>query len=394
MAIENDVSELRRRQKSKNRRNFLIKFFAVLTVAVLVVIAVLTKDSWYPYLDGILTKVPTVSDSTENAELAEGRFPIAVSGGSDYQLKAMDNYFAFLDDSKFYVYTADGEPVIEKQHTYANPILTVSNKKALIYDLGGNGFSLESKYKTIYEKNCDQTILMAELSSNDLAAVVTKSDKYLAQLDIYDSDGKNIFTYKSYDSRIIDVTFLNDNSGCIITTLGASGGKVQSGLIRFSFNSTEMIWQSEKVDCLAVCTSIDENGNVTIIGDTRCVFFDSSGNKLLENEYEDEITDYSCSSKVSAVLMENSLLRKYSLMITDCSDLENPHTVELSEEAKHIFAYNSMVYVFTGSGIYTYNDLGQEISSAKLSDSYENFCKIGNYFFLMGYDEINRISFD
>ena len=262
MAIENDVSELRRRQKSKNRRNFLIKFFAVLTVAVLVVIAVLTKDSWYPYLDGILTKVPAASDNTDNAELAEGKFPIAVSGGSDYQLKAMDNYFAFLDDSKFFVYTADGEPVIEKQHTYANPILTVSNKKALIYDLGGNGFSLESKYKTIYEKTCDQTILMAELSSSDLAAVVTKSDKYLAQLDIYDSDGKNIFTYKSYDSRITDVTFLNDNSGCIITTLGASGGKVQSGLIRFSFNSTEMIWQSEKVDCLAVCTPIDANGDI------------------------------------------------------------------------------------------------------------------------------------
>lgn len=394
MAIENDVSELRRRQKSKTRRNFLIKFFAVLTVAVLVVIAVLTKDSWYPYLDGILTKVPSVSENGENAELAEGRFPIPVSGGSDYQLKAMDNYFAFLDDSRFYVYTTEGEAVIEKQHTFANPILTVSNKKALIYDLGGNSFSLESKYKTIYEKTCDQTILMAELSSSDLAAVVTKSDKYLAQLDIYDPDGKNIFTYKSYDSRIIDVTFLNDNSGCVITTLGASGGKIQSGLIRFSFSSTDMIWQSEKVDCLAVCTSIDENGNISIIGDTRSVYFDSDGNKLFETEYEDGITDYSCSSKLNAVLMENSLLRKYSLMITDCADPEHSYTVELSEEAKHIFAYNSMVYVLTGSGIYTYNNMGQEITSVKLTDSYENFCKIGNYFFLMGYDEINRISFD
>ena len=115
MAVETDVSELRKRQKEKSKRNFMIRFFVVLTVAVLVMIAVLTKNSWYPYLDGILTKIPSrtsMSDS-ENAELAEGQFPITVTGGSDFQTAAMDNFIAIIDDSHFMVYDVNGKQITE-----------------------------------------------------------------------------------------------------------------------------------------------------------------------------------------------------------------------------------------------------------------------------------------
>lgn len=394
MAVETDVSELRKRQKEKNKRNFMIRFFVVLTVAVLVMIAVLTKNSWYPYLDGILTKIPSrtsMSDS-ENAELAEGQFPITVTGGSDFQTAAMDNFIAIIDDSHFMVYDVNGKQITEKQHTYSNPILTVSDKKALIYDLGGNNFSLESKYKTIYEKTTDQTILMAELSSSDYAAVVTKSDKFLAQLDIYGPDGNSVFTYKSYDSRIIDVTFTSDG-GCIVTTLTASGGQVWSGLIKFSFSSTDMIWETEKIPTLAVSANIDDSGNIVMIGNDRIVFFDGNGLKLSEQEYGDDIVDYAYSGRISAVLLENTALRRYHLMIIDGSDVNNYAEAELPEAAEHILVSDKMIYVLTGSGIYTYNNLGQEISGTRLTDSYADFCRLGNYMFLIGYDEINRIDF-
>lgn len=395
MAIETDVSELRDRQKKKSKRNFLIRFFAVLIVCAIIVVAVFTKDKWYPYLDGILNKAPsgTALDSSGNAELSEGLFPISIESGSDYQMKAMGNYFAVLDDSRFFVYTTDGESIFTKQHSFANPILTVSDKKALIYDLGGNNLSLESKYKTIYEKTFDNTILKASLSSNDMAAVVTKSDKFLAELNIFDSTGKNIFTYKSYDSRITDVNFLPDNSGCVVTTLGASGGEVISGLIKFNFTSTEMVWKSDSTETLAVNTNIDNSGNIVIIGDSEYVYYSSDGTKLYEQSYNDDIVDYCYSDNLSAVLLENTMLRKYSLVITNSSNPENSYTIELPEETSKLFADGDFIYILTNSGIYTYNSMGQQISETKLTDSYDNFCKIGGYFFLLGYDEINRISF-
>ncbi|MBQ5417891.1 MAG: hypothetical protein IIU25_02625, partial [Oscillospiraceae bacterium] len=105
MAVETDVSELRERQKKKARRSLLIKFFAVLIVALLVLIAVFSKDMWYPYLDGILTKIPDAvkKEDDGSAALAQGKFPIAIEGGSDYQIKPMDDSFALIDDSHFRV---------------------------------------------------------------------------------------------------------------------------------------------------------------------------------------------------------------------------------------------------------------------------------------------------
>lgn len=395
MAIETDVSELRARQKAKAKRNFLIKLFVVIITAVIAVAAVLTKNIWYPYLDGILKKVPgsATVGTGGNAVLAEGEFPLAINNGSDYQMKAMDDYLALIDDSHFFVYDTDGTEVKKKQHSYSNPILTVSDKKALIYDLGGKGFSLESKYKTIYSNSSDNTILLAELSSNDSVAVVTKSDKYLSLLDVFNAEGTKIFTYKSYDGRIIDVTFLSDNSGCIVTILSASEGMIKSELLKLKFNSLSAEWRSDSTSALAVDASIDENNSIVLFGDTKCAYVNDGGIILAEHEYGDELLDYASSPKLAAVLLENSALRKYTLMLVSSNNCTEAVYAELPEPARHIAVRGSMVYVLTESGIYTYNNLGLEVSGVNLTDSYDNFCPLNGYMFLLGYDEINRIDF-
>ncbi|MBQ8567651.1 MAG: hypothetical protein IJ446_00345 [Oscillospiraceae bacterium] len=395
MAIETDVSELRARQKAKAKRNFLIKLFIVIIVAVIAVVAVFTKNLWYPYLDGILKKVPSTANVGigGNAVLAEGEFPLSINNGSDYQMKAMDDYLAIIDDSHFFVYDTDGSEVKKVQHSYSNPILTVSDKKALIYDLGGNGFSLESKYKSLYSLSCENTILLAELSTNDCVAVVTKSDKYLSLLDVYNAKGAKIFTYKSYDGRIIDVTFLSDNSGVILTILSASDGMIKSELLKLKFDSLSAEWRSDSTSALAVDASIDENNSIVLFGDTKCSYVNDSGIILAEHEYGDDLLDYASSSELAAVLLENSALRKYTLMLVSSNNCTEAVYAELPEAARHIAVKDKMVYVLTGSGIYTYNNMGLEVSGVNLTDSYDNFCPINGYMFLLGYDEINRIDF-
>lgn len=395
MAIETDVSELRARQKAKAKRNFLIKLFIVIIAAVIAVVAVFTKSLWYPYLDGILKKVPGTSNVGigGNAVLAEGEFPLSINNGSDYQMKAMDDYLAIIDDSHFFVYDTDGSEVKKKQHSYSNPILTVSDKKALIYDLGGNGFSLESKYKSLYSLSTENTILLAELSTNDCAAVVTKSDKYLSLLDVYNAKGVKIFTYKSYDGRIIDVTFLSDNSGVILTILSASDGMIKSELLKLKFDSLSAEWRSDSTSALAVDASIDENNSIVLFGDTKCSYVNDAGIILAEHEYGDDLLDYASSPELAAVLLENSALRKYTLMLVSSNNCTEAVYAEIPEAARHIAVRDRMVYVLTGSGIYTYNNMGLEVSGVNLTDSYDNFCPINGYMFLLGYDEINRIDF-
>ncbi|MCI7768318.1 MAG: DUF5711 family protein [Oscillospiraceae bacterium] len=387
-----DISELRKRRQAKQTKNMIIKVFIILLICGAALIAALTKDMWLPYFKGILTTIPENLSSEGTAEMSEGKFPLKVEGGSGFQLMDMDGSLALLDESRFHVYSTDGKVMNERQHTFANPILCVSGSKALIYDEGGRDFSLESKYKNIYSKTADDVIYLAKLSKSDYAAVVTKSDKYLAMLKIYDPMGNPIFTYFSYDSRIINVTFTDNSSGCIVTVLSAEGGQLISRMKRFDFNDTEPMWESDGVATLALDVEFTDDG-IIMIGDTASAGFTGDGVLVSQYVYSDPITDYSTSGQISAVITENTDIRKTRLISFNGADCASPVVISLDEEAKKVSADNSQVYILNDSSIEIYSSDGILCGEILLEDDFDDFCKCAKYIFLLGYDSVNRISY-
>lgn len=387
-----DISELRKKRQAKQTKNLMIKVFLILLVCGAAVIAAFTRDMWLPYFKGIMTSIPENISAEDTAELSEGQFPLKVEGGSGFQLMNIDGSLALLDESRFRIYSNDGKIMNEHQHTYANPILTVRGSKALIYDEGGREFSLESKYKTVYSKTADDVIYLAELSKSDYAAVVTKSDKYLAMMKIYDQNGDTIFTYFSYDSRIIDVTFTDNSSGCIITVLTAEGGQLVSRMKRFDFNDTEPMWESDKVNTLALDVKFTDDG-IIMVGDTLTAGFTRDGALISQYVYDNPITDYDTSGNLYAVITENPDLRKTDIIVFRGADCTAPVINSLNTEAKKVYTSDTEVYILNDSGIKVFTAEGALSGEVILEDDYEDFCRCGKYIFLLGYDSVNRISF-
>lgn len=391
-----DVSDLKKKRQHKKFLRFLKKFAVILLIAAAAAAIILTKDLWYPKLDGILNKIPAAENTSE---LAGGKFPIAIDGGADYQLETMDNAVAVLDDSHFFVYDSDGKELYMSQHTLANPVLTVSSKKALIYDLGGTSFSLMSKYKTVYSKSTDSAILIARLSSNDCTAVVTKNDKFLSMLMIYDSSGKNIFNYGSVE-RIIDVTFNSDNSGCYITTVGSKDGVIVSKILYYRFDRIDYdalgnpvpVWETEELETLAVSVRLFGSEHIIMFGDSMCAYYDINGNFTNAYKYDYNLSGYDSEGNLAALIFSNAERRS-----TDIVSI-NGETGEIYEKildysAENVQISDGMVFVHERNGIYAYTPAGELYSSVSLDSDYDSFRRIGNYIFLMGYDEINRIDF-
>ncbi len=389
-----DISELRKKRQAKKTKNLIIRVFIVMLICGVVVIAVFTKDIWYPSLNGIITSIPeSIPAEQGTAELAEGRFPIKVEGGMGYQLMNMDGALALLDDSQFHVYSEDGRLMTEKQHTFANPILCVSHGKALIYDEGGREFSLESKYKTIYSNTADDVIYLACLSKSDYAAVVTKSDKFLAMLKIYDNNGDDIFTYYSYDSRIINVTFNDSSTGCIVTVVTAEGGVLMSKMIRFDFTDTEPKWVSDAVPTLALDVRFASDGGIIMTGDTMTAGFSTDGMLMSEYTYNNPITDYDSNGNITAIITENTDIRRAELITIRGSDCGNAVVTAVGEYAGMVFTDSDEAYILDTDGIEVFACDGTKTGQISLEDDYEDLCKSGRYIYLLGYDSINRIDF-
>lgn len=389
-----DISELRKKRRVKQTKNLLIKVFLVLLITGAVVVAVATHERWYPYLKNAMTNIPENLGDRDTAVLAEGRFPIKVEGGMGYQLMNMDGSLALLDDSRFHVYSADGKIMNESQHTFANPILCVCGGKALIYDEGGREFRLESRYKNIYSNIADDVIYLAKLSKSDYAAVVTRSDKFLAMLRVYDSDGEQFFTYYSYDSRIINVTFTEGSSGCIVTTLKAENGRLMSEMIRFDFKDTEPEWVSDPVPTLAMDVFFAEDGGIVMIGDTVTYCFSPDGSLKGQYVYEDPLIYYDYTENITALLTENTDIRRTEMITFTGSDCSVPVVTRAEENAQKVFADGSSAYILSGSRIDVYSSDGVRTGEVILEDEYDNFCKNDKYIYLLGYDSINRIDFN
>ena len=392
-----DISMLRERRNKKKRDKFIKKLIIVAIAAAVILIFVFTKDIWYPKLDGILGKIPTPNNT---AELAEGNFPISIEGGADYQLKALADNIVLSDDSHLLVYNNDGKVITSEQHTYSNPITVTGSKRILLYDLGGNDFSLYSKYQNIYKKTTDDPIMLARLGSDDTAAVVVKSDKYPSELMVYDETGKNIFNYKSV-SRIIDVTFNSDDSGCYITTLGASGGLIVSKMIYYRFNHIDYdekgspvpAWESEEHETLALSVRLFGDNNIIMFGDKVCAYFDMNGNTLKVYEYERDLVDYSSNSSIGAMIFRNEERRTAQLVTIDsATGVINEKTLDY--DVLNLQVNGNNVYMQTKNGVESCTVTGEPLSSVKLDTEYDDFLRVDSYIYLLGYDEVNRITYN
>ncbi|MCM1022788.1 MAG: DUF5711 family protein [Prevotella sp.] len=396
-----DVSMLRERRKKKKAVKLLKKILIVLGAAAAVGTVVLTKNLWYPKLDGILTKIPVPENTSE---LAEGYFPLSIEGGARYQLKPIDGSLAVADDTHFFVYNEDGKPVYTEQHTFANPVITVGNKKALLYDLGGKSFSLYSKYKNVYTKTTDDPILIARIGGSDTAAVVTRSDKYPSALMVYDSSGKNIFNYRSV-SRIIDVTFNADSSGCYITAIGVSEGLLVSKILYYKFDHIDRdemdnpvpVWETDELKTLALSVRLFGDNSIIVFGDSLCAYYNTDGAFINSYTYKRELVDYSSDGSTAALIFSNEERRTSELVTISCAEAGVGGTIAektLDREALNIQVSGDTVYIQTENGIESCTAAGDVISSVELDTDYEGFLRMGKYVYLLGYDEINRIDYN
>lgn len=381
-----DIVLLRRRRK---RRRQMAKFIAVLLLAAIVFGLYAKRDVWFPRLEGIGSRFQSVKSS--DGELSGENFPLSISGGIDYQVEDMGGYLAILSDAYIYIYTEDGELYEERQHAYANAILQTADKKALIYESGGNRFRVDNKRKNLYTKKLEQNIIFARISDNGNVAVITTSDTYVCTLTVYDESGEEIYSRNCVE-RVIDLTFNDDGTGCILATSDASGGEIVSKIISVSFDSKKDKWTSAALDTLCLKSYYDANG-ILVLGDTKSAYYNSKGELLSTYDYPSELIDWDYQDGKVAMLFRNEI-KRHNYFTTIDSEKREPNQIEFTDgSAKCIRLSDSQVLVMTKEGINKYSFKGTGEKNISSESAYDKFIIIDDYIFLLGYDRIDRIDY-
>lgn len=380
-----DIVELKNREKRQKRRTKLLIF---LLIAAVVYGLYHYRNEWLPKIQGIGKQYKTIIN---DGRLAEGNFPLEVNGDSEYQLKYSDETVFLLSDAYIYYYNTDGGLIKKRQHAYTNSVLNVSNGNAIIFESGGDEFTVENEDSVMYTKTLGENIMFARLSGEGYAAVVTTSGNYACELTVYDDKGKEIYNRKCVE-RVNDISFIDDSKGCIVSYVGAENGSLVTTVQKLDFSESGEKWTSPAVEVLGLDTYGYSDG-AFVLGITACAYVDNSGEITSYYRYDGEFAGGDSSGGKSAVIINDDDRRKYTMALFAEGGKESV-TVELDSPLKDVDVFDGLAYVMSEDEIRAYDFDGTLRSTAEISDSYDSFRRSEDYIFLMGYNKVDRIDYN
>lgn len=380
-----DIVELKNR---KQRRKRLIKLLVMILVAVITVGMYFTRDTWYPKLRGIGKQYKTIVNT---GQLATGNFPIELSAGTEYQMRYTVKRVMVLSDTYLYIYDTDGTLLKKRQHPYLNSVLRVANGKALVYESGGNKFSVEDEDEVFYSREFDENILFARLSSDGFTAVVTTQPNYSCKITVYNRKGSVIYERMCMDP-VSDLSFIDKSSGCMVTYIKAENGDHVTTVQKIDFSKDEEDWTSPGINTLGLEVFGSSEG-AFVYGLDSCGYVNRSGQISSYYKYDGELAAAASISGKSAVAVNNEDSRKYTAVLFSGNDSE-PLLIPLNTAAVDVSVFKGLAYILCQDGVYTYDFDGKLRSTASVNDSYTSFVRSDDHIFLKGYNRIDRIDYD
>ncbi len=385
-SFETDMRKLRRRRKSKRIiKNTLFIFFII--VIALAVYA--TRSVWMSYFDGILERAQNSVSSDIDGELAKGNYPLDISKKSDVNIGSMNKCWTLLADSEFYVYTESGEVIYSQQIKYSNPIINESEKRTLIYDLGGYGFMSLSNKKQVFEKTLTDQILLGAVGDDGTVAIVTSNDKYTSYLTVYDKNGSEIFRWS--DSNMITAIDINsDGSGCSVSSSYARGGKYISVVSVIDFSSDKLVTKSEALPSLTFGVEHTNDGKLWVVTDNCLYRLNEQGKIDYMYSYKLDLDSFDFSEEVTALVFE-SIDNAHSA-VTIVSYNEND-AVELTgmSEITSVVVNGYSVYLCEKTKINVLDADGVNRFNMPLDGECKQFAVSDKDIYLMGYKLIDKI---
>ncbi len=380
-----DIVEIKNRKKKKKQR---VRFLIFLLIAAIAAGLYFTRDMWLSKMRGIGQQYKTIINS---GRLADGNFPIEISGEYDYQLRQTQDKIIVLSDVNVFFYNSDGTLMRKRQHAYTNAVLRADSGKALIYEIGGNDFCVEDEEGILYKNHFDNNIMFARISPEGYTAVVTTSENYDCEIFVYDRKGNAIYERKCME-HVNDLSFINESSGCVISYIMAENGSLTTSVQKIIFTESTPKWTSPGIDTVGLDV-FGYSGGAFVLGFDACGYVNENGQISSYYRYDGDIEGGASSGGMSAVIINNDDRRKY-IMVLFKGGATEPLVIDLGQRAVDVAVHDQLAYVMCKEEIRAYDFSGKLRSKASVADSYTGFVRSSEHIFLKGYNKIDRIDYE
>lgn len=380
------VDTIEKKKRKKTQRS-LLRLLILMLIAAFCVFLYMERGNW---ISGVENKIEAIRQN--DGVLAEGNFPLAMSGDNDYQAQPLGGKLAIYNNSYMYIYSVNGEKTDTRQIPYTKAIMKTNEDYALCFENSGTGFRVDKTDGVVYEREAENPIITGAVSKSGYTALITESSNYSCSIYIYNEKGKKIYTRNCVE-RINEISFDNDSEGCVFVQLNAEEGDISSVVRRVSFEKEDELWEAPSLSTLCLETSFTNDGRICVIGDKLCAYYNKKGQLESMYTYTGTLLGYHSENGRAAVLVRSDETRETNLILFDGS-AEAPVVVTVNQSSSYVRVEDGSVYLMSSDNVVSYSFAGNAVATVSLDYAYERFIKQGDYLFLMSYDQINRVNFN
>ncbi len=344
-----DLTKEIRRQKRTQRLRRRAIFMGMLVVTLAVALA---------YLSGAFSTLYSVgktwNETVTISTATQAGFPAQTGISNIYQTQTLSGGFVALGEESCVVFSDGGNRLRSIQSGYLRPAISAGTTRYLLYSRAGNELRVESRTETLYTKTTSNSILLASISDNGSVAVVTESDRYLANLTMYSSSMTELLSYSMTDSEGIPIRmeYASDNKTLAVATVSASGGQMLSRVYLITSAGVVDCIDTQTVTPLAIEWLSDTK--LCILYEDTIVLYDANKQTILASyDYSNKtLADYAVYGERVALLFSQSVQSEVVLLQDDFDSIA---TTETDALVNSIALDETRLYLVYDKAIETYS---------------------------------------
>ncbi len=235
-------------------------------------------------------------------------YPYAISGNTVAGMGQVGSYLTVLTDSSLQFLNANATCVEQRPNTLSDPFLVAAGRYALVAEIGGNRFRIETRRDTVLEKQLEnRKIYAADMVSSGTVAVVTDSasQNYVCGIQVYNRKGKLTYEYKSGKYLITAISLSPNGRSLAAIGTTAEAGTLKSVLLLFDMKSDTPIEHSG-TDLMLY--GVSHFGDTVLAAGGQEYWLVTDGGKTIRKEHHEgyELIGYADSDKQAVLVLRQS----------------------------------------------------------------------------------------
>ena len=258
----------KRRRSRTNYRPWIKLLLRLLIIGIVALLIFLLVSNWrhiapISFLDWY---DQTIGDIEKGEE-----FPYTLDGSSVVDMAEITPHLVVVDDASIRFFTDDAACVVNRKHLFADPTLHTAGEYALVTEVGGSRFRLETRRETVLASEIkNRKIYAGDLSSDGTTAFVTNSasGSYLSEIYVFDAEGNSVFEYKSGKYLFSDIAISPNGEQLAVTGSTAEGGMLKSAILVITLED-EKVTEHSGTEVLLHNVSYLSDSVILAVGDRQ-----------------------------------------------------------------------------------------------------------------------------